>query len=239
MLPSTAHPRRTSLPRIFLGAFVTAALVNCAANLSGFGGPWLAFCSKGVLMPLLAAFLYASTRGRSTSLPLRFLFLALGLCWAGDISLGLPGHDLFLVGMAAFGLAHLCYIRTFLDGVQLKRLNRRDAVTYGLPFAVYGYTLYPVIAAHMTGGNMRYRLPVLIYMALVLTSAISGLLRTFQFNSSSSTSVLAGAVLFVLSDSIVALSRFVVPLPAMNFAIMGTYLFAQYLIVKGCVPAAA
>ncbi|SEU18883.1 Uncharacterized membrane protein YhhN [Stigmatella erecta] len=188
-------------------------------------------------MPLLAAFLHTSTRGKRTLLPRRFLFLALGFCWAGDIALGLPGHDLFLVGMAAFGFAHLCYIRTFLEGVRWKRLNRRKAVMYGFPFAVYGYTLYPVIAAHMTGGDLRYRLPMLIYMALVLTSALSGFLRTLQFRSSSSTPVLAGAVLFVLSDSIVALSRFVFPLPAMNFAIMATYLFAQYLIVKGCVLA--
>jgi uncharacterized membrane protein YhhN len=45
--------------------------------------------------------------------------------------------------------------------------------------------------------------------------------------------VLAGAVLFVISDSLIALNKFGFPFVFSGVAVMTTYIAAQYLIVTG------
>jgi uncharacterized membrane protein YhhN len=45
--------------------------------------------------------------------------------------------------------------------------------------------------------------------------------------------VLAGAILFVLSDSGIAFSKFIHPFSGTSLLIMSTYVAAQYLIVAG------
>jgi uncharacterized membrane protein YhhN len=45
--------------------------------------------------------------------------------------------------------------------------------------------------------------------------------------------VLIGAILFILSDSLIALSKFVVNIPLSSLWIMATYVVAQYLIIQG------
>jgi uncharacterized membrane protein YhhN len=44
---------------------------------------------------------------------------------------------------------------------------------------------------------------------------------------------LAGAVLFMISDSLLAINKFMNPLPQASLFIMLTYIAAQYLIVEG------
>jgi uncharacterized membrane protein YhhN len=250
MLSSSPVMAQTPLERVLLGAFAAEALVNLIANLPGWSPQWVIFSSKVLLMPTLAALLYARTRGTRPALPLAFIFLSLGLCWVGDILLGLmkdSPHDLpnglrnsqlFMAGMAAFGLGHLCYIRAFLAGVKLRHLPAGKAVAYGLPFLIYGYTMYSVVYPPMGQDHAGDRIPVLIYMIVLLSSGASSYLRKFLLDSQSATSLLVGAVLFVQSDTILAFTQFVAPLPAKNLAVMATYILGQYLIVRGCVLAA-
>lgn len=226
---------QTPTQRVLFGAFVASALINLAANLSGMGGAGLIFASKVLLIPTLAALLYLRTRGLHSDIPLPSIFTALGLCWVGDIALGLPAPWLFMVGMGAFGLAHLFYIRAFLHGVKWRGLPTGKALLQGLPIAIYGYTLYSVIHACLEGEYQRYRLPILLYTVVLLSSALASLVRKSQTGSPAATSILVGAVLFVQSDSILVLSRFVSPLPAADFSVMATYILGQSLIVAGCV----
>jgi uncharacterized membrane protein YhhN len=39
---------------------------------------------------------------------------------------------------------------------------------------------------------------------------------------------------FLLSDALLAINKFVAPIPMAGFWVMLTYITAQYLIVKGC-----
>jgi uncharacterized membrane protein YhhN len=45
--------------------------------------------------------------------------------------------------------------------------------------------------------------------------------------------VLIGAVLFMISDSLIAIDKFATPIPYPTLFIMGTYVFAQYFIAVG------
>ena len=44
-----------------------------------------------------------------------------------------------------------------------------------------------------------------------------------------------GAAFFMLSDALLAINRFVTPLPWAALGVLGTYFTAQVLIARGCV----
>jgi uncharacterized membrane protein YhhN len=245
---------QTPSQRFFAGTFMLAAVVNLTAALAS-AWPTLKnsiaiglafFVSKALLMPLLAAFLTLRTRGKRSDLPLPSILLALLFCWMGDIALALadilrlPDGDarrklFFMGGVCAFGMAHLFYIYTFLRYLSLKQFDFRLALLYALPFAVYSYTMYSVLYQHLTGGNEALRLPLAIYMVVLISDGLSSFLRKFQIDAKSSSSILTGVVLFVQSDSIIAITEFVDPLPLESFTIMATYILGQWLIVNGCI----
>jgi hypothetical protein len=56
--------------------------------------------------------------------------------------------------------------------------------------------------------------------------------RALQRRDRASAAVAAGAVLFMLSDTLLALDRFVAPLPLAPLAILGSYFAAQLLIAR-------
>jgi len=64
----------------------------------------------------------------------------------------------------------------------------------------------------------------------MLTSAIN---RLEKVNTSSYYFVLIGAVLFVISDSAIAINKFSLHFESSGIVVMTTYIIAQYLIVSG------
>jgi len=57
--------------------------------------------------------------------------------------------------------------------------------------------------------------------------------RKDRVNSRSYLLVFIGSVIFVLSDSMIALDKFYRDIPLAGFLIMLTYISAQYLIMRG------
>ena len=74
-------------------------------------------------------------------------------------------------------------------------------------------------------------IPIVIYMITITIMVISASER--NTNTESYRLVLMGAILFLLSDSLIAIDKFVVPIPFQTFLIMGTYILAQYLVSVG------
>ncbi|HAN77417.1 MAG TPA: lysoplasmalogenase, partial [Bacteroidales bacterium] len=85
--------------------------------------------------------------------------------------------------------------------------------------AMYAF-LYPMLG--------ELKVPVLLYILVILTMVW----RSFAQNNQSLASRLAivGAVLFAMSDSIIAINKFYTPLPYAQELIMLTYWTAQALI---------
>ena len=79
--------------------------------------------------------------------------------------------------------------------------------------------------------NKSLLIPIIIYMITITIMAISASER--NTNPESYRLILLGAILFVLSDTLIAIDKFVVPVPFQTFLIMGTYVLAQYLICVG------
>ena len=71
-------------------------------------------------------------------------------------------------------------------------------------------------------------IPVYVYLTVITTM---GIMATFR--DSSNMLVLCGAILFIVSDSMIAINKFSMPIIASDYFIMITYYLAQFLIVNG------
>ena len=76
------------------------------------------------------------------------------------------------------------------------------------------------------------KIPVIIYALVISTMLLVAIKGYFTWNSKSGKLLLIGAVFFVLSDSILAINKFYVPIYLSSFWIMSTYLGAQFCIVN-------
>jgi uncharacterized membrane protein YhhN len=80
-------------------------------------------------------------------------------------------------------------------------------------------------------GPMRF--PVMIYSVVILAMLATAMTRLGKVANNSYWLVVAGAILFVLSVSAIAVNRFGHSFEASSWFIMTTYISAQYLIVMG------
>jgi uncharacterized membrane protein YhhN len=79
-------------------------------------------------------------------------------------------------------------------------------------------------------GSMRY--PVLIYGIVISAFGITALQNQITRRDATSRILLVGAVLFIGSDSMIAINKFVEPHMVYPVAIMLTYVLAQYFIYR-------
>ncbi len=144
------------------------------------------------------------------------------LSLAGDVFLMLP-RDRFVAGLVSFLAAHLCYIAAFSSGVALG-LSPWTTV----PLLVVAVILLWLLWPHL--GSMR--LPVLLYVAVILCMAWRALARWQQVGGGEALGAAVGALLFVASDSALALDRFRGRFRSAQLVILSTYTIAQWLIAS-------
>jgi uncharacterized membrane protein YhhN len=160
---------------------------------------------------VLAALLIYATTGAD---PSGWLIAALALSLLGDVYLMLPAN-LFAAGLAAFLLAHVSYIAAF-DASWTARiiwlavvLGASSPVALRVLRSMDDPTLRPAVVIY------------LVTIALMVASACASGMLTAA----------VGAVLFFVSDGIIAWDRFVQKLPRSHLAIMVTYHLGQLLLV--------
>nr|WP_295869011.1 lysoplasmalogenase [uncultured Chitinophaga sp.] len=188
----------------------------------------LRFATKPLLVPLLAV--YFLTAG--ATVPARqkaWMYSAMLFCLLGDVLLMFD--HLFLPGLGCFLAGHVFYIFFFLT---IRYSNPPVPLCkYHWVFlnaaAVIGYVLF--LMPYL--GSMV--IPVIIY-SLVISIMLQSVIHAFHYRyQRMAWYCLGGAMLFVLSDSLIALGRFYHPLPAGGQLVMLTYGLAQAGLVYGAV----
>ena len=150
--------------------------------------------------------------------------IALVFCWFGDVLLLMD--NLFLAGLAAFLVAHIFYVISYYKtGAASGRINPLVLAAIVIAGLAALRVLYPGL------GDML--IPVVIYSSVLLTMVILALKRRGATNGSSYRLVTAGALLFVVSDSVLGMGKFAFEIPAERILVMSTYIAAQFLIVHG------
>jgi len=168
----------------------------------------LALMTKPIPVLALIAWL------RSTPVSPYRTWISIGLAFSvlGDILLAIPA-DLFVFGLAAFLCAHLAYLRGYC-GITL-----RPALPALIFSAITGIALLGVLASHGLG-------PLLIPVALYALAISAMLWRALACGGVAA----LGAGLFVFSDSLIGIDRFVSPFAAAPYLIILAYCLGQWAI---------
>lgn len=230
--------------------YLALSLVHLVILSTGPG--WAVTLTKALLMPVLALAVVLAMRAvradRARSIagtgPVadagapRFgatpwlLLAGIAFSWGGDVALSFPGDGWFVVGLGSFLAAHLVYLSMFVA------MRRAGAGPTGMPrpaprVPVWALVIYPVwyvgflsLLGPHTGALL---VPVAAYgLALGAMAALA---------AGNGPLVATGGALFVVSDSVLGLGRF---LPGYDFAwhdaaVMVSYLAAQGFIALGVV----
>ncbi|WP_299123330.1 lysoplasmalogenase [uncultured Winogradskyella sp.] len=178
-----------------------------------------------IVISLIFLFLKISD---SLSKPIKNLTIsALVFSLLGDVLLMFTetSEHLFTLGLIAFLIAHIMYVLIFLKHKNTK-ISPVGFITLLLIYATGLFYL-------LKDGLGAMLIPVVVYMLIILSMATSAFLRKNNVNTLSYNLVFAGAIFFMLSDSILAINKFHQPIPWSNISIMITYALAQYLIILG------
>jgi uncharacterized membrane protein YhhN len=191
-----------------------------------YGWSKLHMIVKPILMPSLAAYFFFSITQKNK---LAFLvIIALLLSWLGDVMLLFQDLNplYFMLGLGSFLLAHITYILIFKQSSEGFKPKMFTYAT-GLLLAMYGVLLLLL----MWTGLGDLMIPVIIYTAVIMTMGATALFR----KASGASFVLIGAMLFIASDSLLALNKFYQPYASAGFWVILTYILAQFLIVTGMI----
>lgn len=229
--------------RSFLSAYVLLGVLNAISLVTGNTEGEL--LTKPLLMPLLAGWLIVEVR-HHWSTPARWLLGALGFSWIGDLLLLGDSDLMFGVGMAAFLVAQVMLVAAFtcVRGIRFRRgivqlgaEPARGAVEQHrlllLPFGAY----YAAFIAILWPSAGALRLLAALYGLAILAMAAAALNLLGRVPARAAWVTFAGAVLFVLSDSLIALEAFGPLQPSAWHAalVMTAYVAAQGLIAVGLV----
>ncbi len=139
---------------------------------------------------------------------------------AGDVFLMLP-TDHFIAGLISFLIAHLFYITAFSRDVKI-----RSALPAAIVFVLFGILIYSVLAPYL--GKMK--LPVIAYILVILVMGWRAWAKYSQTRKRSALFAFFGAVLFIVSDSVLAYNRFREHFEIARALNLSTYFTAQWLI---------
>src|SRR4030042_639587 len=176
-----------------------------------------------VLKPLTMVLVIAIALRAETPVPAAYkTFILAGLLCSllGDIALMFP-EKWFTAGLASFLAAHVFYSLAFKPGP-----GRPSPAGLFIPFIIFGLLMFRILAPKL--GPMK--LPVLVYIAAITVMATFAVGRFVDGGGTRPLLAFAGAVLFLVSDSVLAYDRFAKKLGPAQAIILGTYFPAQLLI---------
>lgn len=181
---------------------------------------------KPLLMPSLAAHLFFTVQKKNKLA--FFVIIALIFSWFGDVFLMFQevNPQYFVFGLVSFLLAHVSYIYIFRkssSGFEPR------IITYSTGFTLLLFGVLIILLLWPGLGDMQ--IPVLVYTIVIICMGQVALFRKAEGASI----VLIGAMLFIASDSMIAINKFYEPIVAARFWIMITYILAQYMITIGMI----
>lgn len=187
----------------------------------------IAWYLKPILLPFLILETYSSENFKTKNL----LLSALVFSWIGDIILMFAdkGELYFIFGLVSFLIAHIIFILLF---TKQEKENTSTNKLFWVGLIIVGIYLFGMLSL-LSPSLGDLKIPVTVYAITISTMLLMAIKGYFNWSKPSNLTVLLGALIFVSSDSILAINKFHSELPKSGFLIMITYIVAQFLITKG------
>jgi len=184
--------------------------------------------AKPLLMPILICYVFYNIdiiNKKSKT----YLLLALFFAMLGDVFLMFSDFNeiFFLIGLSMFLITHGFYIVLFLT-TKRDELNLGKLLVIILIIISYYFGLMFVISDKL----YSYTIPVYLYGIVLSCMMFIAFISGYQKQKKI---VVIGAILFVLSDSLIAIDKFYLAASDefTSSAIMLTYILGQFFIVYG------
>jgi alkylglycerol monooxygenase len=178
---------------------------------------------KPLAMLLAIALVLAQQRPERTPMRRRALLLAgLACSLVGDCFLMFPAY--FIPGLVAFLIAHLCYIALFKQQLPWFPSHRALLATLAV-----GAAMYVVLFDHL---GPVLKVAVAAYAVVIAAMAAQAIGRATLLRDAPAVAVACGSALFMLSDALLAINKFALPLPLASLWVLATYYAAQILIAR-------
>ncbi|MDO8754599.1 MAG: lysoplasmalogenase [Anaerolineales bacterium] len=214
---------------LLIAAFVFAALEALAVSKN-----WLRleYIAKPAVMLALFFWLWTSAGLNGALL---WFGLGLFLSLVGDVLLMISPDRLFLAGLAAFLLAHVAYVIGFNIPVP-------EMSVWGIALAVIigvggARVIRRIMDALTAQGQGRMRMPILVYSIAISLMILSALLKLtdVKWEAGAALLVSLGAILFYISDIILAWNKFVAPIQHGRIYNIAAYHLGQIALIAGVV----
>lgn len=221
--------RNQQLSFTLIGISLFVAVINWFAVAKNWQR--IIFASKPAVVLLLILWLVLNGGLENQAL---YFVVGLSFSIAGDIFLMLP-NDKFIPGLISFLLAHIAYILGFNS--ILPNLTFAGLILTGL-VGINAFAIFRRLSSGLESrGQDSLRIPILIYSIVIGLMLISALLTLVSPNNVwgplPALLVSFGAILFFLSDTLLAWNRFINPISAASLMIIVTYHLAQIAITLG------
>jgi uncharacterized membrane protein YhhN len=191
----------------------------------------LIYLSKPLLLSLLSIWFWLNTKDQPTAFS-RFVLLGLIFSIGGDTFLMFvdKGPNFFLFGLGSFLIAQVSYLAGFLKfKSNTPGLISQNRWVLGIFFLVW----LGIISFLWSGIPADLKVPVSVYSFAIVAMAAGAFNLNGQVDKKPFTWLFLGVLLFIISDSMIAINKFNpmgISIPNGRVWIMLTYLAAQGLI---------
>ena len=186
--------------------------------------------TKPLLMVALAIYFIYSVGLKTKSNML--LFVGLLFSQVGDtLLMYVPSNaNFFLAGLGAFLITQILYTIAFSLYEDENQGFIKQKPYFSLLFLAYLvgflYLLIPNISS-------AFAPPIVVYACVITVMSIAACNLFTKMKYANWKILFYGVLLFVISDSLIAVNKFLMPLPHSGFLIMSTYILGQFMIVEG------
>ena len=212
---------------LFFGLFLLIVFVDVAAvNIEAIQS--IRVITKPSVMSSLILFTFYNKEVLSTRKK-KLMLLLLAFLWLGDVFfLSFEDSIFFLLGFSFFLLANMVYIFLFQKKVEYQFGRVLLFSAFVLAYAFF-------FMRAIVDGVGDYFYPIIFFMIMAFNMLQAAFFRWQQVNRLSFYLVFLGALIFMLSESIVALEKFAEPIPFTDYLIMPTHGIGNFLMIFGLI----
>ncbi|UZR95724.1 lysoplasmalogenase [Chondrinema litorale] len=195
---------------------------------------WLMYLAKPCIMLWVISYYLLNTQKNQLE---KNTLIAFSFALLGDVLLMFQKQheSFFILGLASFLVCQVSYLQVFMKPVLQKDIRKSILVMqpyFLLFFLIYAGSLFTAMY-HQLEHFMR--IAVFVYAAALTAMAATALNRKGYVAEKSFSLIFTGSLLFLISDSLIGINKFTFQIPYAGIWILGTYIAAQYLIVRGLI----